>query len=58
MRRLAVEAISDMPSVADSSSAKNSGPSPSCICEATVVNHMRITPATKKSSISFQRKAN
>ena len=53
MSRFDVDAISDIPSVALSSSAKNSGPSPSCIVPAVVVNHIRITPATKSSGQLF-----
>ena len=45
--RLAVEDMSDMPRVAPINNVKNSGPSPSCIIEAVVLNHMRITPMVK-----------
>src|SRR2546423_15139412 len=55
--RLAVDDMSDMPRVAPMSSVKNSGPSPSCIIEAVVLNHMRMTPMVKMKSISFHRTA-
>ena len=57
--RFAVDAISDMPSVAPSSSAKNSGPSPSCmVVGGRGEPHQDRRPSTNSSSISFQMTAN
>jgi len=40
-----------------SSSVKNSGPSPSCIFDAVVENHIRMMPIVNSNSISFHNTA-
>ena len=40
---------------APSSSVKNSGPSPSCMVGAVVLNHIRMMPAMNSSSSTFQK---
>jgi hypothetical protein len=57
MSRLLAEAISAMPSVAPRSRVKNSGPSPSCIEAAPVLNHIRTMPITKTRSMAFHSRA-